>query len=304
MEATKKQPHPQLRQIESLFAAKAPLETAVITSTPNSITMATRRRSQTPEVTIIEKSVERDLGCDIHGDGHHHHQRDSVSPRRESIGSLFSNTQPVLAKNVPDKPTSNLPTSLSNLLQSKNASIPSTITDSTITNTKPSSTITTTTDSPSSNGNLPNDSPISNVPTQHRTFGLARRTAFPVSSVALAASASQPAAAAVVRSLSAYSLNRAAQLRMRESADREAAAALAAHQPRSSGNGVAKSTNGVQRRQSFAGGRNSSIATEAPRWTPYSIYSTHTFTMSSSTIYMYVMCALLRLVISYMCFFI
>lgn len=234
MDGTKK-PHPQLRQIESLFASNSPLETAVITSTPTSITMVTRRRSQTPEVTIIEKSVERDLGCDVHGG-----RRDSVSPKRESIGSLFGG-QPVNgAKHVPDKPTTTtLPTSLSNLLQSK-----------------PKSAVeNSTTDSTSSNGNVPIDSP--NMPTQHRTFGLARKTPFPISSLTPSAPSAQPPS--VVRSSSAYSLNRAAQLRMRESADREAAA-LASSQR----NAKSPSSGGVQRRQSFAGGRNSAT-TEAAR---------------------------------------
>lgn len=247
--ATTKKPHPQLRQIESLFAAKAPLETAVITSTPNSITMATRRRSQTPEVTIIEKSVERDLGCDVHGG-----RRESVSPKRDSIGSLFGGGHVATARNVPDKAATTLPiTSLSNLLQTKPAALTENAAVDSTTETSSSSV---------SNGNVPIDSPIS-LPTQpttatpRRTFGLARKTQFPVSSVAPA-----PAPAVVLRSASAYSLNRAAQLRMRESADREAAA-LAAQQPRN-----VKSSNGggVQRRQSFAaGGRNSATPTEAAR---------------------------------------
>lgn len=247
MDTTKKA-HPQLRQIESLFAAQGPLETAVLTSTPHSITMATRRRSQTPEVTIIEKSVERDLGCDIHGEQRRRDSLGGVSEKRESMGSLF-NGPPVTAKNAPDKPTS-LPNSSSAHIMPKPTDNQHNTHESTATYSSPT------------NGNVPNEPPnVAAAATPQRTFGLARKTAFPVSSVAAAAPTLTPQP--VVRSSSAYSLNRAAQLRMRESADRDAAAALASNQHQR--NGVAnKSSSGVQRRQSFAGGRNS-VAAEAAR---------------------------------------
>lgn len=240
-----KKTNPQLRQLESLFAA--PVETTIITSTPTSITTASRRSSHSPEVTIIEKSVERDFGCDIHGG-----RRDSLgalSAKRESIGSLFGghNYQPTTIKHVvamPDKPTATTTTtSLSSLLQSHGTTAAA----------KEVATI--------ENNNNNNNNHISissskgdndlngNVPPQ-RTLGLARKTPFPISSTSSVASTAP--VLPVVRSSSAYSLNRAAQLRMRESADREAAASAAALRF-----GAAKSASGVQRRQSFAGGNRS-----------------------------------------------
>lgn len=88
----KKQPHHQLKQIESLFSSSLN-NTAGTTTNGNNNNINNNnhsiRSTKSPEVAILE--TDRDHNCDVHGDGHHHHHHQSNHRRGSSTqqGSLL-----------------------------------------------------------------------------------------------------------------------------------------------------------------------------------------------------------------------
>lgn len=248
------QPHPQLKQIESLFGPAATVQATLITEVttengalppPFDTLTRSRRRSSTelPEAattttTVVEQSLVRDLDCDLHGDaplenGAANHL---FAKRRDSLS---------LAPNITNGTT--------NGDRIANGIVPQPSSAADVAPVPPPRRPTKTT----SSHHISAAASQENAPTPLSQF-VAKRTPFPVSSVQTSAAAATPAP--VLRSFSAYTLNRAAQLRMqRDSVDRSPEASVS-H----------KSRNGIQRGQSFAGADR-----KRSSWTPSAVPATN-----------------------------
>lgn len=244
-------PHPQLRQIESLFGSAATVQATLITEVttengaipPTLETLTRSRRStESPEAhTIVEQSVVRDFGCDLHGAGRGNGDTNTIANR---LRSDFSLTTPntAFAATSSSSYTTNITNGTRNgdvngnhiVESAQDVPVPP---PRRTTSSQKQLLANTTTRKPIHQNSTATSQEKAPIPLSQF---VAKRTPFPTTSLTAAAA---PTPAPVLRSSSAYTLNRAAQLRMqRDSVDRTA-----------SEQQQTKTRKTVQRGQSFAG---------------------------------------------------